>query len=95
MGAVKSVKLAANFYSHPRLVGLSNEAFALYLAALGYVANWGTAMFVPEASLWVLRPFAEHIAQELVDGELWLPARDGWVIDDRPTRNLPSWERRA
>ncbi|WP_288019020.1 hypothetical protein [Tepidiforma sp.] len=66
---------------HPKVVGLSAEAFRLYVASLCYAGGHETDGFVPASALPVLWGTA-RTAAELERAGLWDRADGGWSIHD-------------
>lgn len=74
-------KVDDQLYSHPKWVGASDAAKALWTTAGSWSASQLTDGEIPRHMLAMLggRPKA---AQELVDVGLWLEKNDGWVFHD-------------
>jgi hypothetical protein len=66
---------------HPKIVGLSAEAFRLYVASLCYAGGHETDGYVPASALPVLWGTA-RTAAELERAGLWERADGGWSIHD-------------
>jgi hypothetical protein len=66
---------------HPKVIGLSAEAFRLYVASLCYAGGHETDGFIPASALPVLWGTA-RTAAELERAGLWEPTDGGWVIHD-------------
>jgi len=66
---------------HPKVIGLSAEAFRLYVASLCYAGGHETDGFVPASALPVLWGTA-RTAAELERAGLWDRSDGGWSIHD-------------
>ena len=68
------------FPDHPKIIGLSDAAFRLHVAALCYAHRARTDGFIPTG--WVGRQ--HRAATHLVAARLWVPdpEEDGWLIHD-------------
>ena len=76
-------KFDDTFWSHPKVVGLTNEAFRLHVSAICYAAHHLTDGFIPTAITRQLLPECDrgHV-RELVDAGLWSGVRNGYQIHD-------------
>lgn len=83
----------------PSTLPLSDRAFRLHITALIWQAgqNRGNT-YVPDAVVVMLcRPIRgrrQAIIQELLDGEVWLPAAGGYWVDDENATVVPFGGRR-
>jgi len=75
--AVAWARIEDSFPSHPRVVGLSDGAFRLYVTGVCYAAQHLTDGLVPRAV--VPDP---ALARELVVAGLWITSRQGWIVHD-------------
>ena len=82
-------KIDDNFWSHPKTVGLSSDAVALWVRAGSYCGNHLTDGVVPRHIMPMIQG-TEAAAKELVEAGMWLDHIDGWVFHDwhayQPTR---------
>ena len=74
------VRIEDTFPEHPKVLGLSADAFRLYVIGLCYASRYLTDGFVP--ALIVVR--SPRLVSELVDAGLWAPTGDddGYAIHD-------------
>lgn len=73
------VKLDDAFPDNPKVVGLSSDAFRLYVEALCYCGRHLTDGQVPESAV---KRMGGDNASELVDAGLWTPSGKGWLVND-------------
>lgn len=89
-------KIDDNFWSHPKTVGLSSDAVALWVRAGSYCGNHLTDGVVPRHIMAMIQG-TESAARELVEAGMWLDHIDGWVFHDwhayQPTRAKVESER--
>jgi hypothetical protein len=89
-------KVDDGFWSHPKTVGLTHEAVALWVRSGSYCGQHLTDGVVPRRILPMLQGSEEH-ANELIDAGLWLDHIDGYVFHDwlkyQPTRTKVEGER--
>lgn len=82
-------KIDDNFWSHPKTVGLSSDAVALWVRAGSYSGNHLTDGVVPRHIMPMIQG-TDAAAKELVEAGMWLDHIDGWVFHDwhayQPTR---------
>lgn len=72
------VRLDDGFADHPRVIGLSDRAFRVHVAAMCYAARHLTDGWVPSG-----HPSHARAIAELVTAGLWMPGADGgFVIRD-------------
>jgi hypothetical protein len=74
-------KITAGFWSHPKIIGLSDRAYRVLTSSWGYAAQHGTGGRINRAALRVIGGSA-GTAGQLVRAGLWHPDGDGWVIHD-------------
>jgi len=70
------VRLDEGFATHPKVFGLSDQAFRVHVQALCYCGQHLTNGFVPAG----LAPVA--VTKELVAHGLWSPMKDGFEVHD-------------
>lgn len=70
-----------HFPEHPKVVGISDRAFRVHIAALCYAARYLTDGHIPKAVPSALGARTRDIA-ELVGAALWEPNGDSYVIHD-------------
>ena len=80
-------KLDDSFYSHRKIVGLSDRAFRLYVCGLNWSVAHHTDGHIPNAIPAMLAPNSTQVARrraigELTDLRLWTPSDGGWEIHD-------------
>lgn len=89
-------KVDDGFWSHPKVLELSDSAVALWTRAGAYCAGHLTDGEVKRSTLRVLAAGAD-VADELVVAGLWDETPDGWVFHDwaeyQPTRDQVLTER--
>lgn len=87
-----------NFYDHPKVDELSLEAVGIWLLCGTYVAKHLTDGFIPTRRVTKLGG-SEHLANELVEAELWDIADGGYTFrnwtDYQPTRDAVEAKREA
>lgn len=87
-----------DFYDHPKSIGLSDAAVALWTRAGSYSAAKRTKGFIAGNVLAILTQ-APDAAQELVSGGLWKRVKGGYRFEPltgRPGRPwIPKWLRDA
>jgi hypothetical protein len=75
-------KLDDRFPEHPKVVGLSDKAFRLYVSGICYSSANTTDGEIPRAALLRLGG-TPKLAAELVAAALWdTTSRDGWAVHD-------------
>lgn len=78
------VRVDDMFWQHPKFLGVSEDALALWIRALAYTNGSKTDGFVPSTALCLLsrskRP--AKVAAELVSAGLWAIATNGWAFHD-------------
>lgn len=74
-------KVDDSFHSHPKVLGLSDGAVALWLKAGTWAAQHLTDGRVPSTVLRALG-YRDRHADELVRAGLWRVAGDGWTFHD-------------
>jgi hypothetical protein len=80
-------KLDDNFALHPKLLGLSDSGFRLYVSGLNYSTTHLTDGFVPSSVPAVMLPgrtsrATQSTVSELVRAVLWHVVEGGWQIHD-------------
>lgn len=80
-------KLDDRFYSHPKILGLSHQAFRLYVLALNWSVGSLTDGEIPTAMVGMFLPndtkaVRSRAAGELVSAGLWHENTDGWSVHD-------------
>lgn len=75
------IRLDVNFPEHPKVIGLTPNAFRLHILALCYSSRNATDGYVPTE---FVRGNDRRAAAELVTRKLWEPHPDGagWHIHD-------------
>lgn len=77
------------FWCHPKVLGCSHRALALWVKAGSWSAQQLTDGRVPETALQMLNA-TRRDAAELVAARLWVPDGDGWVfhqwVERQPAR---------
>jgi hypothetical protein len=82
------VRLDDNFPDHPKVDGLSDPAFRLYVTALCHAGRLLTDGFVGSSRVSRLLPrFKRSYVDELVEAGLWDVVEGGWQIHDFLDRN--------
>lgn len=81
------LKIDDRFAEHPKVIGLSANAFRLHVAALCRCAAHLTDGRVSERDVRVLMPICgvptwKRYVNELVSAGLWRPEAHGWSIND-------------
>ena len=77
---MKSFRVHPSFWSHPKVLGLSDEALALWTRAGSWCCAHRADGHIPA---WVLQFLgASEAARELVSAGLWEAAEDGWWFHD-------------
>jgi hypothetical protein len=94
------LKLDDGFDTHPKVVGLTDGAFRLHVAAMCYCARHLTDGEIPAAILASLHHRTPRkFAAELVTSTLWISTQNGYKIDSfnryNPTRSKVLAEREA
>jgi hypothetical protein len=75
-------KLDDNFYQHPKVIGLSDKAFRLYVASICFASANRTDGEIPRAALPMIGGTTK-LASELTGVALWdTTSRDGWAVHD-------------
>lgn len=74
-------RLDDSFAEHPKVLGLSDRAFRVYVLALCYCARNRTDGALPPAALRMFGCRAQHI-EELADAGLWDETEHGWQVHD-------------
>ena len=69
------------FWSHPKTLGLSTAAVALWVRAGSYCGKHLTDGYVPQSVLPMLQGTPDH-ARELVVAGMWDEDIDGWTFHD-------------
>jgi hypothetical protein len=72
------VRLDDNFPNHPKIVGLSDQAFRLYISGLCYASHYLTDGLIIEPAM--RRLDGADGVNELVEAGLWLKVQKGWQI---------------
>ena len=78
----------ADFYDHPKVLGLSDAAVALWTRAGSYSAAKLTNGFIAEHVLATLSKTPEQAAEELRSRGLWKRSRGGYQFHQWEQRNL-------
>lgn len=81
-----------DFYDHPKVLGLSDAAVALWTRAGAYSAGKLLDGFVPASALGSLSKSPIEAAEELVEARLWKTAKDGYRFHQWAVRNLTKAE---
>ena len=78
------IKLDDSFPDHPKVIGLSNDAFRLHIEALCYCGRFLTDGFVPMGVTSKLANGNMALVVELSEAGLWreMPTRNGFDIHD-------------
>lgn len=84
------VRLDDNFPNHPKVVGLSDQAFRLYISGLCYASHYLTDGLIIEPVLRRLDGY-EWVPQ-LVEAGLWLKVDKGWQIASYAEYQTPKSE---
>lgn len=77
-----------DFYDHPKTIGMSDSATALWVRAGSYSAAKLSDGFVAEAALSLLSRCPEEAASELVERGLWRRVKGGFRFHQWDRRNL-------
>lgn len=77
-----------DFYDHPKTIGMSDGATALWVRAGSYSAAKLSDGFVAEAALSLLSRCPEEAANELVERGLWRRVKGGFRFHQWDRRNL-------
>lgn len=77
-----------DFYDHPKAIGLSDPATALWVRAGSYSANKLTDGFIAEHVLALLSSSPEDASRELVERGLWRRVKGGYKFHQWDKRNL-------
>ena len=86
-------KLDDQFVEHPRIIGLSDKAFRLHVAAICHANRKLTDGHITVTDGRVLRALTRTTARhatELVDAGVWNTNGDGWAIRDWLDYNPPA-----
>lgn len=86
-------KLDDQFPEHPRIVGLSDKAFRLHVAAICHASRKLSDGHVSVTDSRVLRALTRSSSRhvdELVERGVWEQNGDGWVIRDYLDYNPPA-----
>ena len=78
----------ADFYDHPKAIGMSDSATALWVRAGSYSAAKLSDGFVAEAALSLLSRCPDEASRELVERGLWRRVRGGFRFHQWSPRNL-------
>jgi hypothetical protein len=78
----------ADFYDHPKTIGMSDGATALWVRAGSYSAAKLSDGFVADAALSLLSRCSDEAASELVERGLWRRVRGGFRFHQWDRRNL-------
>jgi len=78
----------ADFYDHPKALGMSDAATALWVRAGSYSAAKLTDGFIADAALALFSQTPLEAARELVRRGLWSRVRGGYVFHQWGDRNL-------
>ena len=77
-----------DFYDHPKVLGMSDAAFALWVRAGSYSAAKTSDGFVAEDALSLFSATQQEAAQELVQRGLWRRVKGGYRFHQWDHRNL-------
>lgn len=77
-----------DFYDHPKVTGMSDQAFALWVRAGSYSAAKTTDGFISEDVLAHTLRYDTQVADELVQRRLWRRTKGGWRFHQWDGRNL-------
>lgn len=77
-----------DFYDHPKVLSMSDAAFALWVRAGSYCAAKTSDGFVPEEALSLFSETQKQAAGELVQRGLWRRVRGGFRYHQWDQRNL-------
>lgn len=75
------LKLSADFWTHPKIAGLSDRAFRVLVASWAYAARHDTRGHIPESVYGLLRAGPRHVA-ELQAAGVWHQNGSGSLIHD-------------
>jgi hypothetical protein len=84
------VRLDDNFPNHPKVVGLSDQAFRLYISGLCYASHYLTDGLIIEPAM--RRLDGADGVDELVEVGLWLKVVKGWQIGSYGEYQTPKSE---
>lgn len=73
------LRLDDAFDEHPKVIGLTDAAFRLEVAAICYAHRNTTDGLIPHG--WPAHRLTRSIPA-LVDHRLWIPTTDGWLLND-------------
>ncbi len=76
------IRIDENALDHPKIAALSDGAFRLWVAGLGYVQRFLTDGVLPPSVLRGLRAFTPGRVRELLAVRLWREGADGYLIHD-------------
>ena len=74
------IKIDDSFPDHPKIIGLSDEAFRTHIRGLCYSGRFLTDGFIPSVSVSTIGSLLS--VGELVNGGLWRVESEGWLIHD-------------
>jgi hypothetical protein len=77
-----------DFYDHPKVIGMSDAAFKLWVRAGSFCANKLTDGFVSEDVLAETLRAERAVAEELVNRRLWRRVKGGYRFHEWGDRNL-------
>lgn len=77
-----------DFYDHPKVLSMSDAAFALWVRAGSYCVAKHTDGFVADDVLSLFSPTQQAAAPELVQRRLWRRVRGGFKFHEYEERNL-------
>lgn len=77
-----------DFYDHPKALGMSDAAFALWVRTGSYCAAKGTDGFVSDDVLSLFSTTQQEAAPELARRRLWLRVKGGYQFHQFSDRNL-------
>lgn len=81
-------QVEADFYDHPKTIGMSDGATALWVRAGSYSAAKLSDGFIADAALSLLTRCPDEAASELVERGLWRRVRGGFRFHQWDRRNL-------
>jgi hypothetical protein len=76
------VKLSDDFATHPKVVGLTDGAFRLWVSGIAYANQHRTRGVITDAALRGIPLAKPRTAKELEDAGLWHRNGAGWAIHD-------------
>jgi hypothetical protein len=88
------LKLSADFWTHPKLQGLSHQAYRVVTSSWGYAARHETGGHIPATAYRVLGA-TQKVVRELETAGLWHPNGDGSEIHDWSDHQEAAVELRA